>query len=274
MRTRRHRLGILVLGALLWISLGTIASAARVAPMASTVPTMPGIFITPATVDAGHWVQLLVIGPVPAHTASVVVTFRSAHHAWSAAARWADGCGCYAENVYILPRTHGLERAAVTARVALKNGGVTVYHAAFFIRGLATAPDPVAAVRIVLRANGANGHAGLNPCSGSAIVAMFSVPGCPLTPRLRARLATNPTSGPGGGADPMCRCQNVTSRSVYVVLQNNGATARVEARLFFGASAVNLTFALIDAGGRWLVDDTYCFGRPATSIYHSPVGPC
>jgi hypothetical protein len=131
------------------------------------------------------------------------------------------------------------------------------------------AADPLAAVRALLPSPGA--ATACRPPSGASFSAAA---GCPVTQRLEQRLHANPTGGPAGGADPVCRCQNVPA-PVPVTLETPGGTsALVRASFAFtGSPPDDVRFVVLSQGGRWFVDDTYC-ADPSTSIYVSPVRPC
>jgi hypothetical protein len=131
------------------------------------------------------------------------------------------------------------------------------------------AADPIAAVRALLPSPGA--ATACRPPSGAAFSAAA---GCPVTQRLEQRLRANPTGGSAGGADPICRCQNVPA-TVPVTLETPGGTsALVRASFAFSASPPDdVRFVVLSQGGRWFVDDTYC-ADPSTSIYVSPVRGC
>ncbi len=98
--------------------------------------------------------------------------------------------------------------------------------------------------------------------------------GCPVTTRLQQRLRQNPTSGSGGGADPVCRCQNVPSRLDFRVIQKTNERDLIDVIWPWQPNKAVITFAVVNRGGEWLVDDMYCAGYPGTSIYSSPVTNC
>lgn len=104
--------------------------------------------------------------------------------------------------------------------------------------------------------------------------------GCPVTGRLERRLRQNPTSGRGGGADPICRCQNVPTRLDFNVLKKSSGRDVIKVVWIFGTSNPThipnpaIDFVVVRQGGSWLVDDTYCGGYPSTSIYNTPVAAC
>jgi hypothetical protein len=132
--------------------------------------------------------------------------------------------------------------------------------------------DPVTAVKLLNPFDAAARH---SPCyPNRAPYHGFAAPGCPVTGRLKRRLQANPTSGPGGGADPICRCQNTPQRATtYHLDSNTGKLAHVTARFYF-TPPVDMTFVVVRQRRGWRVDDVYCAGRPGMSIYQSPVQPC
>jgi hypothetical protein len=95
--------------------------------------------------------------------------------------------------------------------------------------------------------------------------------GCPVTQRLEQRLQTNPGSGTGGGANPICRCQNPNPSSPITLISQAGATATVQVAFGLPGQSNNVGFSVLSTGGRWYVDDTFCLSGgqpvPATSIY-------
>lgn len=94
---------------------------------------------------------------------------------------------------------------------------------------------------------------------------------CPLTARLYARVNHLKV----GMGNFVCRCQN-PPRSVRMTLaDNNGTVAHVNSVWVYGAGPnPRITFLVKHGHGGWLVDDTYCTGRPKTSVYTSQIGPC
>jgi hypothetical protein len=98
--------------------------------------------------------------------------------------------------------------------------------------------------------------------------------GCPVTTRLQQRLRQNPTSGSRGGADPICRCQNVPSRLDFRVIQKSNQHDLINVIWPWRPNKAVITFAVVNKSGEWFVDDMYCAGYPGTSIYSSPVTNC
>jgi hypothetical protein len=98
---------------------------------------------------------------------------------------------------------------------------------------------------------------------------------CPLYPALAQRLDQHPLSGGGGGADPVCRCQNTWQAASYAVrspLPDDPTGSDVRVTLDFGAGS-HLSFDVIVEGVQSgsLVSDIQCGGGgPGTSILQAP----
>ncbi len=128
------------------------------------------------------------------------------------------------------------------------------------------ASSPVDAVRALLATGGPT------LCRPQAGQRWSPEAGCPVTPRLAARLQSDPASASGGGADPICRCQN----SVPATLEGGGPSGTAIVRATFQLNPpLVITFIAVQQAQRsgWLVDDQTC-GDPSTSIYLTPVRPC
>lgn len=110
------------------------------------------------------------------------------------------------------------------------------------------------------------------PAGGACNAVSGDVQGCPITPRLLDRLQ-HPTPAENGNI--VSRSQNPPRGIDYKEIDNNGQTAHVNTRWFYGTdTAYNITFVAVKTAVGWQVDDSYCAGMPATSIYNAPVGPC
>jgi hypothetical protein len=97
---------------------------------------------------------------------------------------------------------------------------------------------------------------------------------CPFTARLKTRMQAIAGATTGGGADPVCRCQNsYTSVAVTTALVSGQPVAHVD--LGFGPQAsVKMDWLFVEASGAWLADDSYCTAQgPSTSIYGA-MRPC
>ena len=105
------------------------------------------------------------------------------------------------------------------------------------------------------------------PLSGSYAAS----PNCPLYPGLAQRLDQHPLSSGGGGADPICRCQNTWQAASYAVrspLPADPTGSDVRVTLDFGAGT-RLSYDVIVEGVQSgsLVSDIQCGGGgQATSI--------
>ena len=104
------------------------------------------------------------------------------------------------------------------------------------------------------------------------------VDACPVTTDLGAALDRQPLSASGGGADPVCRCQNSYMSVTYTVMPSAQQPSQyvVQVHLSFGPGS-SLTFDLIvdsvESGS--LASDILCGnGDPATSIKGSSPGAC
>ena len=104
---------------------------------------------------------------------------------------------------------------------------------------------------------------------------MGKVDNCPVTARLRTRLK-NPVPLQETG-NLVSRSQNPPKSVKVTQLDNNGQVAHVSTRWETGVSTHSIddiTFVVRKQQGAWFVDDTYCVGKPKTSIYNIQVGPC
>lgn len=131
----------------------------------------------------------------------------------------------------------------------------------------ASATTPIAAVIAVFGSfAGAPARVNCDPVSGK-------VASCPITARLRYRLERANENG-----NILCRCQN-PPRTIHWALQDaNPFVAHVATRWYYGPTTGRPAYTLIvtiarEADG-WKVDDSICAGRPTTSIYQPPAGPC
>jgi hypothetical protein len=95
---------------------------------------------------------------------------------------------------------------------------------------------------------------------------------CPVTDQLRQRLEEDPTSGPGGGFDPFCRCQNSAETDVTLISATD-TDALVTVTWAF-QPPYTIDFQVVKSNMGWLVDDTNCDDEPYTSLYNDPVTGC
>jgi hypothetical protein len=82
---------------------------------------------------------------------------------------------------------------------------------------------------------------------------------------LGARLNANPFNGTGGGASPLCRCQNQGTLT-FTLISESGTTAYVLENLGLGEPSTDLRWTVVSISGTWYVDDQDT-GCAATSIY-------
>jgi hypothetical protein len=130
------------------------------------------------------------------------------------------------------------------------------------------APSPSAAVTALIPP-----RSGTTSACYAAGTRAFSDAGCPVTSRLRARLMNNPMAAGGGGAQPICRCQNANPGAAPAPAAVGGGTATVTVDFGFPSNPNVVRFSVLDVAGGWLVDDTDC-GDASSSIYGSPVKTC
>lgn len=138
---------------------------------------------------------------------------------------------------------------------------------------LATTAQPLGASTPVEAVQALMPTGGVTICRPSSGPRFAQAAGCPVTTRLEQRLQSNPLSGPGGGADPVCRCQNIAPAT----LAGGGAaggTANVKATFQFQPPLV-IQFVVVQQGqgSGWLVDDSLCADMTG-SIYDTPVKHC
>jgi hypothetical protein len=101
---------------------------------------------------------------------------------------------------------------------------------------------------------------------------------CPVTDRLRARVAELGRPGPNepGPVVQFCRCQN-GAEGMRVTSEVTGPGGIAHVVLVYGAGT-NVALDLIvvqSPGGQLLLDDTRCTGRgPSTSIYAPTLAAC
>lgn len=154
--------------------------------------------------------------------------------------------------------------AAAVIGLALGVAGSSSAPASAASAGGAT---PIAAVVAVFGAfSGAPAQANCAPVSGR-------VAGCPITARLRYRLEHASENG-----NILCRCQNPPRTIRWALQDANPFVAHVATRWYYGPTTGRPAYTLIVTVAReadgWKVDESTCAGRPATSIYQPPAGPC
>lgn len=161
---------------------------------------------------------------------------------------------------------------------------LTAIPASAASRGSVRLPTtPLSAVKRLVRCPLVEGcrtakHRPSNPCYrlGKNYNPLWSkADGCPVTERLHKRLRRNPTSGRGGGADPICRCQ-MFPRSMSFRVVSHGMTRSI-IRIVDTWSSTDkerFTFVVVRRSHAWLVDNIYCTNKAHSSIYDSPVKSC
>jgi hypothetical protein len=96
-------------------------------------------------------------------------------------------------------------------------------------------------------------------------------------PQLASRLDANPLSGPGGGADPVCRCQNTWQSATWQVEGPTSAgptTYDVRVVLGFGPSSqesFDVSVDGVESGS--LIADIQCAGLGSSSSIFSASPP-
>lgn len=86
----------------------------------------------------------------------------------------------------------------------------------------------------------------------------------PMTQRLIRRVKT--IEAREHGVDPLIRAQNVAQRNDVRLLSKGGSHALVQWIAHFHP-ALRLTFVVKHTANGWRLDDSYCSGRPSTSLY-------
>ena len=89
---------------------------------------------------------------------------------------------------------------------------------------------------------------------------------CPETARLRHWLQVRRLPMQESSL-PFCRCQSGPRTVRIWQVSNNGRLARVNAWWDRGNVSFTDTFVVLRGPTGWEVDDEYCMGRPATSVY-------
>lgn len=113
------------------------------------------------------------------------------------------------------------------------------------------------------------------PCQPQGGLTYAATRNCPLYPALAQRLDQHPLSGAGGGANPICRCQNVWRSATYAVmgpLPGDPTGYDVRVNLEFGdGTKVGLDLLVEAVASGSLISDIQCAGGgPATSIMQQP----
>jgi hypothetical protein len=115
-----------------------------------------------------------------------------------------------------------------------------------------------------------NSNDGRQTCfSGDA-----TVPQCPVTARLRAGIEAQQAQDTGGGADPICGCQNIDpGMSFTYTVDPSGGGGVIHMNSFDGSTRVDIV--VIPQGATFLADDIkYCTNTPPSSVYPNETVSC
>jgi hypothetical protein len=115
-----------------------------------------------------------------------------------------------------------------------------------------------------------NSSSGRQTCfNGDTTVAQ-----CPVTARLRTAIEAQQAQNTGGGADPICGCQNIDSgMSFTYTVDPSGGGGVIHMSSFGGSDRVD--FVVIPQGGTFLADDIkYCSITPPSSVYPNETVSC
>lgn len=101
-----------------------------------------------------------------------------------------------------------------------------------------------------------------------------TVPQCPVTSRLRAGIEAQQAQDTGGGADPICGCQNIDpGMSFTYTVDPSGGGGVIHMNSFDGSTRVDIV--VIPQGGAFLADDIrYCTNTPPASVYPNETVSC
>ena len=130
--------------------------------------------------------------------------------------------------------------------------------------GAAGAVTPVLAVLAVVRPYYVPGYSLAN-CSRSSPRLHPGIE-CPETARLRHWLRVRRLPMQESSL-PFCRCQSGPRTTRIRQVANTGRVARVNVWWDRGVASFTDTFVVVRGPAGWAVDDEYCLGRPATSVY-------
>lgn len=145
---------------------------------------------------------------------------------------------------------------------AVQAGGMPPGHGGA-IAAVAASPSQTVWLLVSPFLAGPTGKASCDPVTGKTAT-------CPLTSRARAQF--NKASQQ---ANAFCRCQNTPTKITLGKTRLKGTSAQVDTNWFFGGKlAYRLTWVTVHRGGKWLVNDQFCTGRPKTTVYKLPAGPC
>lgn len=132
------------------------------------------------------------------------------------------------------------------------------------------AATPVEAVTILV-----SGGTPQGPARSGCSLGQRTYRDCPVTDRMRQRLEQGSQAAFG---EPVSRGsgQDLSPRISVAEIERTGDVALVNAGFEGGVARVTLTYVVRGQGRTWLVDDSYCAGRPETTIYTqpNPIPPC
>ena len=138
-----------------------------------------------------------------------------------------------------------------------------------FANGPAAA-TPVEAVRILV-----SGGTPQGPVRSGCEPTRRTYQTCPVTDRFLRRLERLSQAAFG---EPISRGsgQDLSPRVRVTEIENTGEVALVNALFEPAPPEYIITYVVRGQRGQWLVDDSYCAGRPETTIYASPIPilPC
>jgi hypothetical protein len=166
---------------------------------------------------------------------------------------------------------------AVAAALAACGGNTTTVTGSSSPASTSTAastPTPVATTTADLQAV-ANL---LYPSSSSGRQTCFNgdttVAHCPVTARLRTAIEALFAKATGGGADPICGCQNIDpGMSFTYTVDPSGSGGVIHMSQFSGSDHVDVV--VIRQGGSFLADDIkYCSNTPPSSVYPNETVSC
>jgi hypothetical protein len=138
-----------------------------------------------------------------------------------------------------------------------------------------SAPTPVAAVTMAELESLANQlYPNTNDGRQTCFTGDATVPQCPVTSRLRAGIEAQQAQDTGGGADPICGCQNIDpGMSFTYTVDSSGGGGVIHMNSFDGSTRVDIV--VIPQNGTFLADDIrYCTNTPPSSVYPNETVSC
>jgi hypothetical protein len=146
------------------------------------------------------------------------------------------------------------------------------------VRRVRMPANPVAAVKLLVGASGAHPITN-DPCYPAKISAFYrQARGCPVTLRLQRLLRTYLPGGTHAGyGSPIIRFGGSNGNPFpfgFHLDHVSSGKAQVTVTPHFYHAPERITFLLVRVSIDWLVDNTYCAGRPATGIYQPVLSSC